>query len=898
MPTCGSFVAYLTDTQALETTDSIGKTLSYFALLDEESELKARAEAAESFIRRLVMAEQDGSLNESQARAELREYIAANPIGNEGYFYAVDYRGVLRAHSVNSIVETSILIEPVFNEIIRSGDGFITYDWANPGEEEPRPKTGFVVDVPQWEMYVVASNYSDGLLQRIPSNRLQDLLNGLLTSSIRAIRIDADDRLVATSEGYEEQINRLPETPAPSMDSDVFHPRNGVYYVSRPIENFDATVSVVYQPIGNRVGIQRYAVMIVIGVVLSVGVLALLSNSIARLVTAPIRSVTDRLTSRIVGARPSSGSTKAVDAVWQLVFQQLRVIHLWEREQRQRAIAENNVRLAETAFTNMGDGICVTDADGTIIRVNAAFERITGYSSLEAVGNNPRILKSTRHSAEFYESMWKTVSTDGRWSGEIWNTRKDGTEYPELLTISRVSQGLGDEISFVGVFHDITEIQAAQEQLQYAANHDALTGLPNRHYVDGILDHAIRSAKRERTRVAVLFIDIDNFKDINDGIGHSAGDMLLQWTAGRLRNALRDGDVVARFGGDEYVVILENLRGRDEVATVAQKLLDAAHGPYTLEGQTIRPTISIGIAIFPDTAEDQESLLRNADAAMYEAKRNRKNDYRFHDPVMNVEAHRRFAMQGEIVEAIQNDELSVLYQPLFGAESRTIIGAEALVRWHRLGELVPPDMFLPFIENTTAITQLDFWVLQHVASRLATITAITPTFFVTINAAAIDFSMDHFSERFLKSIDDSGLDRRRIRLEITESAAVYDFEKTRTEIRHLQRNSIKVYLDDFGSGYSSIRYLKELGVDAVKLDRSIAKNLATSKATQSLVGGFIDLAHGLNLQAVIEGIESEDEMAVATRLGADCIQGYLIGKPMEFESLLEMVNKDDPLGRR
>ena len=431
------------------------------------------------------------------------------------------------------------------------------------------------------------------------------------------------------------------------------------------------------------------------------------------------------------------------------------------------------------------------------------------------------------------------------------------------------------------------DLSIAENTLINLTNHDALTGLPNRVFLGTALELAVKDCERHHRQLAVIFLDIDNFKDINDGLGHSAGDHLLTTTARRITELLRAEDVMARFGGDEFVVLLQEIEGRGQVASVARRILRSVNDSIVIEGQSTRPTVSIGIAVYPDDGDTTEEIFRNADAAMHAVKRKEKNGFCFHHNSMNLDAQRRLAMKEQVSTALEYDEMRVMYQTIYSVNEKRIAGVEALVRWKNGTITVPPDNFLPYIENSEAITRLDLWVTEAAIREINGRLGLPDDLFININAAPIDLVSRDFYRRFLDAVERGGGTPDQVHLEITESTTIRDFQRVTDTLQELKAAGVQIYLDDFGEGYSSIRYLRELGVNAVKLDRAYISNVSHSSEARSLVSGFVQMAHGINVSAVVEGVETKEQLDFLSRCGADYAQGYYFCKPVEIDGLCE-----------
>ena len=654
-----------------------------------------------------------------------------------------------------------------------------------------------------------------------------------------------------------------------------------------PLAGFDAEVMVLYSVDRLANLTSRYVHIMLLSLPIAMVVIYLSSRLAGRSIARPVRLLSERLNRRL--GDEARRAEPAGDELRDLVLGQLRALVRLDYEKRGRRAAEHEAMVAETVFQHTTEGILVTDASGVIVRVNPAFELMSGYAADEVVGANPRVFKSGRHDSEFYHSLWASLSTTGSWVGEIWNARKNGEEFPELLSIRAVCEEGSTRIdSYVAVYHDISDRKEAEERLHYLATHDSLTGLPNRAYLNDALDITIRQANRTGSTIAVLFLDIDDFKDVNDSHGHDTGDQLLKWIARRLEFQLRSEDIVIRFGGDEFVIVLPRIEDAEYASVVARRLLAAVREPYVIGEQKMRPSVSIGIAIYPEAGRDAADLLRDADAAMYTAKRGGRNTYRFHNPGMNENAHRRLAMQGSVAAAIDRDEFLVVYQPILCLSTDRVTGVEALVRWRRDGRLVPPGEFLPYLENSSMLTRLDLWVLERVCDEMNMIgEERDDPFFVSVNAGAYNLIQDDYVHRVTEIVSRTGVDPARIAIEVTETAAIRNFDRARATLRDLRTAGFRLYLDDFGEGHSSIRYLREFGVDSVKLDRVYLSNVENSELARSLVSGFTQLAHGMRLKAIIEGVETQGQLDFVRDVGCDFAQGFLIGRPGELAPALD-----------
>ena len=494
-----------------------------------------------------------------------------------------------------------------------------------------------------------------------------------------------------------------------------------------------------------------------------------------------------------------------------------------KKEIEDRKEYEKQMILAASVFENTIEGIVITDSEGIIQRVNKAFTTITGFKPEEAIGKNPRILKSDRHDPAFYEEMWASLITRGMWEGEIWNRRKNGETYPEWLSINAIKGSEGKTIHYVALFHDITDIKRSEEQLRYQANYDALTGLPNRQLFNDRLKMAITHASRNELPLGVLFIDLDDFKNVNDSQGHYFGDLLLKQVAERLTACCREEDTVARLGGDEFLLLAQFIRKEEPAATrLAERIIESFKKPFTLGDKQIYVNASIGITIYPNDGNDIETLVKNADVAMYRAKGQGKNQFRLFTDVMNREVMRRIALGNDLRGGLEREEFMVYYQPKVNIQTGIVSGMEALVRWNRLKkEMVPPGEFISLAEDNGVIFPLGEWVLSTACRQAGEFgVACHRDLCVAVNLSVKQFRQENLVAMIRETLNKTGLSPNLLTIEITENIVISDIEATIKTLKLLKELGIHVSIDDFGTGYSSLSYLKKMPLSELKIDKS------------------------------------------------------------------------------
>lgn len=553
-----------------------------------------------------------------------------------------------------------------------------------------------------------------------------------------------------------------------------------------------------------------------------------------------------------------------------------------------RRAHEAYVRQVVAMFESTAEGVMLTDLKGRIVSVNPAFTDVTGYTEAEAMGKNPSFLHSGRHDASFYQAMWAELNATGHWQGELWNRRKNGEVYPEWLTVSAVRDADGSVQSYVGVFSDISHIKRSEAELERLAHYDPLTGLPNRILLHAQLNHALDRAARHQERLAIMVLDLDGFKTVNDSLGHPAGDLLLQTIAGRLQQLLRREDTVARMGGDEFAVIVEAI---GNPGLIAEKIIQAVSEPVSLDGHSALVTVSVGIAIFPDDGGDTTSLLQAADMAMYASKQAGRNTSRFHHPDMTRAARQRLIIEQGLRRALENDELEVWFQPQFDLATDALVGAEALVRWRSPERgLVPPNEFIPIAEETGLILPLGEWVLRQSCRHALEWRALgLDAGSISVNVAGPQIERGDFFNIVRTVLEETGWPAERLELEITESFLLRNAEQAMTVVEKLSNLGVKVAIDDFGTGYSSLSYLKYLRVNKLKIDQSFVRDLPDDHDDSAITRAVISLGHNLGFSVIAEGVESDAQREFLKHEGCDQAQGYLYSRPLpaaEFERFL------------
>lgn len=559
-------------------------------------------------------------------------------------------------------------------------------------------------------------------------------------------------------------------------------------------------------------------------------------------------------------------------------------------------------RLRETAavMENTHEGVLITDTTPRILAVNQAYTNITGYSAEEVIGKNPNIVSSGRADKAFYATMWEHLLKEGYWQGEVWNRRKSGESYPQLLTISTIYDDEHKPVRYVGVFADITQLKENQVQLEFMAHHDPLTRLPNRSLAESRLEHEIEQAQRHAHQIAVLFIDLDRFKAVNDSFGHLVGDELLCAVSERLGKRVREGDTLGRLGGDEFILVVNPLTETQDAAVIARDFIAALSEPFELSDEhEVFIGGSIGISLFPQDGETVSELMKNADAAMYLAKNSGRNQFSFYTKELNAGARSQLAMENDLRRALSQNELLLHYQPKVDLRSGKICGVEALIRWRRTGDdWVSPADFIPLAEKSGLILTIGNWVIEQACWQIRNwLDEGLSNVNVFINISARQFRSGNLDKLVAQSLKKHRIDARHLELELTESMLMQEPDHAVATMHKLKQLGVKISLDDFGTGYSSFSYLSRFPIDTLKIDQSFVRDVVTEPNAAEIASAIIGLAHRMNLRVVAEGVETAAQLAYLHEKDSDEIQGYHFSKPLAPNDLADLLRSGRSLPR-
>jgi diguanylate cyclase (GGDEF)-like protein/PAS domain S-box-containing protein len=563
-----------------------------------------------------------------------------------------------------------------------------------------------------------------------------------------------------------------------------------------------------------------------------------------------------------------------------------------------RRKAEDQLREAAAVMQNTHEGVLITDASSVLLAVNPAFTRMTGYTEAEVLGRNPRLLNSGRQDSAFYQALWKNLLEQGFWQGELWNRRKNGEIYPQLLSISAIRDDSGQPTRYLGVFADITQIKENQAKLEFMAHHDPLTKLPNRALAESRLEQELEQAHRHDQQLSVLFIDLDRFKQVNDSFGHLVGDELLCAVAKRLLERLREGDTLGRLGGDEFILIASPLQDKQDAAIIARDFINALSEPFRLSN-SIEVFIggSIGISLFPDNGTTVADLTKNADAAMYLAKENGRNQFSFYTSALNADSRKKLELENDLRRAVLQDDLQLHFQPKVDIRTGFICGAEALARWQKSdGTWIPPSDFIPLAEKSGVILTIGNRVLEQTCAQMRIwMDAGLPDVCVALNVSARQFRSGHLDKLIKSALQNFNIPPHCLELELTESMLMHEPDRAIATMHKLKKVGVKLSLDDFGTGYSNFSYLRRFPIDSLKIDQSFVQGITTSAQDAMIVDSIIGLAQRMKLRVVGEGVESNEQLAYLSTRGCDELQGYLFSKALPADEFAALVKSGKQL---
>jgi diguanylate cyclase (GGDEF)-like protein/PAS domain S-box-containing protein len=555
---------------------------------------------------------------------------------------------------------------------------------------------------------------------------------------------------------------------------------------------------------------------------------------------------------------------------------------------------DKKLKLSDIVFENTTEGIIITNSKNEIVSINKAFTKITQYSRNDVLDKNPSIFSSGKHNKNFYSKLWQSLKDHGFWKGEIWNRKKNGEIYAEWLNISTVTNDRNEITNYVAIFSDITKIKESAAKIEYLAHHDPLTDLPNRLLLHARLENSLERSAQEQKKLAVLFIDIDNFKLVNDTYGHTVGDNIITLVANRLKVNIRRNDTIARIGGDEFIIVIEDIKEQSNIEKIAYKIIQEFKDPIKLQEYNFDTTVSIGISIFPNNGLNAEDLIKHADTAMYSAKNSGRNQFQFYKHQMTSDIFEKIIMKQEITDALKNEEFEVYYQAQIDIKTKAIVGAEALVRWnHKSLGLVSPDNFIPHAEETKLIIPLGAYVLKKACLFMKKLhdSKILAEGKIAVNISAEQIKYSDIVKTVINTLKYSKLDSRYLEIEVTETFIMDDIEKSTSILKELKDIGVKLSIDDFGTGYSSLSYIKQFPIDKLKIDKSFIDELPGNHKDVAIAKTVIALAQGLRIKTIAEGVETKEQKEFLENSNCDEIQGWFYSKALKENDFIKYIEE-------
>lgn len=893
------------DEDLTKTVKNIRQIVATSAVLSSRSYLQAIAERHLATVNFEYQRSLSGEISEDEAKRQSQSRIMNQTIGSSGYTYIIDSIGVLQFHPV-SMLETKDMSGWRFvKEQITRKNGFLEYNWQNPNENKPREKVLYMDYFAPWDWIISVTAYKDELVQLVnPEDFLKDILSikigeqgypfVLDTTGKMLVHPTVSGNVLTQNNEYRDLYGKIIKARQGKILHDWRDPQSGEK--KEKITIFETTdqfpwivaasgyVSDLYQPLQSLK--KLFVVLICCGFLLAF----LVSYHLSTYITAPLKALLTRIAAEqdIPSRGKTNGSGKNEIEELSEHFSEY-VGLLSERNKKlgellgQQKKTSLDLSTYKEIFDNIVEGISITDREGNIIRANPAFAKITGYSVEEAMGSNPRILKSDRHPPEFYEKMWAMLKEKGYWAGKIWNKRKNGEVYPEWLTISVVRDKAGQIINYTGVFNDITEIVKQEEKIEFLAYHDHQTLLPNRLLVQESLAQMISECRRKKENLVCLICDLNNFRAFNDSLGYEGGNRLIDLFVDRVRPLLRQEDTLGRIGGDEFIILAKTGDASAQYAvSISERIFSACMDPLLVDDQDIYLTMSIGIALFPEDGCEPEKIIKRAMLALNNGEKTKDNSLCFYNAEMEDVVQKKIMYLAKIRAGLRKSEFIPFYQPKVNLATGKVSGMEALARWKSDGRLVPPAEFIPVAEDSGLIVQMSQQIYQKAFCETAELIRLGHKLKLSVNLSPMQLQSATFLDDLLKLQRESGLAPQYIELEITESTLFANTDQVQSLLRAIVDAGFTISIDDFGTGYSSLQYLKQLPLSVLKIDMSFVSGIGKNKDDEQLVRTISLLAKQFGLQIVAEGVEEKAQVDYLRILGCNDGQGYYFGKPMSF----------------
>ncbi len=906
------------DNDLIKTVRGIKTLVETSVNLSSRSYLRSLAEQTVLYINHVnqdhATPDKDSSQAES-AKKLVAGYVEKIKIAESGYAYIINSKGIVEKHPYPEVIGSDISGQEFVRKQIALKAGFLHYSWKNSDDKAPRKKVLYMEYYKPWDWILTFTAYESELDQLIQPNDFEDLMKSShLGVSGYPFIINTSGKIVVHPFAHSPAELEMAESSdllaivAKEINGRVefndTDPETGVkrdrLIVFEKIENTNwiivgtALVDEYHQPLQmlNRL----FITLICVGFILAVLISLYLSRSVSLPIYKLLEHIKEESKKFDMEIVPSAGKNE-IEELSDYFKEYVTQIndknrHLQVLLEEQTATV-NALNIYKEVFDNIGEGIAITDAASDIVAVNPSFERITGYAEEEVLRKNPRILKSGRHPAEFYEEMWRAIKTDGYWSGEIWNKRKNGEDFPEWLTISAVRNSEGQIENYASSFSDITEVVKQKEHISYLAYYDALTGLPNRLMLLERMKQLISECTRKSIKFACISFDPDNFKTINDSLGQRRGDQLLKLIAERIGPVVRVEDIFARIGGDEFALLIKLEVGTvDEINVIAKRIFNCFAEPFHVEEHIVYITLSLGIAVYPDDGQLGEELINRSMMALNDSADRKGNSFSFYSPEIEEEVNRKIVYLAKIREGLQKSEFEPFFQPKIDITTGKFTGAEALARWVSEDGIISPAYFIPVAEESGLIVEMSWQLYRKAFSKFADVVKRFGGARLSVNLSPLQLQLDGFLDTLLQIQQESGLGIEYIDLEITESILVHDFTHVKKLCDELAQMGFTLSIDDFGTGYSSLKYLKELPFSILKIDQSFVAGIGQDENDERIVTIITLLANQFGMKMIAEGVESKEQEAFLKQLGCNFGQGYFYGRPMDYNSFLSWLESN------
>jgi diguanylate cyclase (GGDEF)-like protein/PAS domain S-box-containing protein len=894
---------------------NISHLLETAARVSIKNYLRAIAEKNLDIITRVYQDYQIGLISEDEAKTKAGEILLNQKIGETGYIYCIDSKGIVVVHPNPQVLEKNYSDLPFIRKQIQSKEGYLEYLWRNPDKASEHSKALHMTYFEPWDWIISVSSYKSEFSQLIS---IDDFKNQVLAMDINGMGysfvMDTRGTILIHPRIQEDSRKNLDAREKAAIETMV-REKSGLlaYQWKNPGDKVSRDKIMAYKLlpdfnwiIGSSVytkeafaPLQRLRSVFYTILAVTILVMALASLIVSRAISYPLIQMIKRFNSGMEGSlemMPVSRGQKNEIGLLESSFNEfVRRLNTYQRnlleENRIRKETETRLLLFEKVFENAKEGISITSKQGEIQAVNQAFTDITGYDPEEVIGKNPRVLKSNRHDRSFYQEMWESIIKKGYWSGEIWNRRKNGEAFPELLSISAIREEDGEIKNYVAVFHDISEMKTKEQEIEHLAYHDPLTGLPNRTLFKDRLEHAISRARRDNEMVQLILIDIDNFKLVNDSAGHAKGDELLKEAAKRMLAVTRASDTVARLGGDEFIVMVTTISDMMEIIVMVERMRAEFREPFVIEETLYHLTSSIGISVFPNDGDDSETLIRNADLAMHHSKTKGRNQFFMFEPEMAKRISQRISVEADMRRALENDEFQVYFQPQVDNQTLKLVGMEALTRWIKEdGSMVSPGQFIPVAEESGLIVPIGQRIFEKSVDQACRVREqVGIDLVLSVNVSARQFEEKGFESMVEALIRRTGLPADRLKIEITESLLMKNIDKAMVRLEKLSALGITTAIDDFGTGYSSLAYLKRMPISTLKIDKSFIDDVDIEPDAHALVEAIVLMANKLSMGIVAEGVETREQLEKLHALGRMDIQGYVFAKPMPTDETISWI---------